>query len=134
MTPDEARSLGRAIRAVRTEIGLNQIKVAFTLGISVGQLGIWERGKIPAARGRSEHPPAITLDQLVALAGALDCTVADIADRAALAATTRARFGLDPLGPARTLIGGREFDLTDAEADRTIDFIAGLIAGRDLRQ
>lgn len=132
MTPDEARSLGRAIRAVRTESGLNQIKVAFTLGISVGQLGIWERGKVPAARGRSEHPPAITLDQLAALAGALDCTVANIADRAALTATTRERYGLDPLGPARTLIGGREFDLTDSEADRVTDFVSGLIAARDL--
>lgn len=134
MTPDEAQSLGRAIRAVRTESGLSQIKVAFTIGISVGQLGIWERGKIPAARGRSEHPPAIGRDQFAALANALDCTVADIADRAALTATTRERYGLDPLGPARTLVGGREFDLTDAEADRVTDFVAGLIAGRDLHQ
>lgn len=134
MTPDEAQSLGRAIRAVRTERGLSQIKVAFTIGISVGQLGIWERGKIPAARGRSEHPPAITCDQLAALANALDCTVADIADRAALAAATRVLYGLEPLGPTRTIVGGREFDLTDAEADRVIDFIAGLTAGRDLQQ
>lgn len=67
MTPDEAQSLGRAIRAIRTERGLSQIKVAFTIGISVGQLRIWERGKVPAARGRAEHPPAITCDQLAAL-------------------------------------------------------------------
>lgn len=134
MTPDEAQSLGRAIRAVRTERGLNQITVAFAIGISAGHLSNWERGKIPAARGRSEHPPAINRDQLEALAGALDCTVAEIADRAALTATTRVLYGLDPLGTARTLIGGREFDLTDPEADRVTDFIAGLIAGRDLRQ
>lgn len=33
---------------------------------------------------------------------------------------------------ARTVVGGREFDLTDAEADRAADFITGLIAARDL--
>ena len=30
MTPDEAQSLGRAIRAVRTERGLSQTKIAFS--------------------------------------------------------------------------------------------------------
>lgn len=35
-------------------------------------------------------------------------------------------------GPARTVVAGREFDLTDAEADRVADFITGLIAARDL--
>lgn len=57
---------------------------------------------------------------------------ADIADRAALTANTRVLYGLEPLGPARTVVGGREFDLTDAEADRAADFITGLIAARDL--
>lgn len=136
MTPDEARSLGRAIRAIRTERGLSQIKVAFTIGIGVGQLGIWGRGKVPAARGRAEHPPAITCDQLAALAAALDCTVADIANRAARTVAARVLYGLEPLGPGRTIVGGREFDLADADADadRVTDFIAGLTAGRELQQ
>lgn len=60
MTPDEARSLGRALRAVRLEHGLSQLKVAVTAGISAGQIGIWERGQVPAARGRSAHAPALT--------------------------------------------------------------------------
>ncbi|MFL0579587.1 XRE family transcriptional regulator [Dietzia sp. 179-F 9C3 NHS] len=132
MTPDEARSLGRAIRAVRTERRLNQTKAAFAIGVSTGQLGIWERGQVPAARGRAAHPPTISRAQLAATAAALDCTPEAIADRAALTATTRVLLGLEPLGPARTVVAGREFDLTDAEADRVTDFIAGLIAARGL--
>lgn len=132
MTPEEARSLGRAIRAARTDRGLNQIRLAFALGISAGQLGIWERGTVPAARGRAAHAPEISRDQLAALAAALDCSVESIADRAALTAATRVLYGLEPLGPARTLVGGQEFDLTDAEADRVADFITGLIAARHL--
>lgn len=130
LIPDEARSLGRAIRAVRSESGLNQSILAYRVGISTGQLSIWERGNVSAARGRPAHPPTITRGQLESLATALDCTPADIADRAALTATTRELYGLEPLGPARTLVGGTEFDLTDAEADRVADFIAGLISGR----
>lgn len=75
---------------------------------------------------------AISRDQLAAVANALDCTVESIADRAALSATTRVLYGLEPLGPARTVVGGQEFDLTDAEADRVADFITGLISARDL--
>lgn len=52
MTPDEARSLGRAIRTVRTERGLTQMKAALAAGISDGQLRIWERGSVPAVRGK----------------------------------------------------------------------------------
>lgn len=132
MTPDEAQSLGRAIRAVRTERGLSQTKIAFSIGVSTGQLGIWERGRVPAARGRAAHPPSFTRDRLEAIATALDCTPADIADRAALTANTRTLLGLEPLGPARTRVGGRDWDLTDTEADRVNDFIAGLIAARGL--
>lgn len=132
MNPDEARSLGRAIRATRLERGCSQLKLAVAIGVSGGQVGIWERGQVPAARGRSAHPPRISRDQFEAIAGALDCTVELIADRAALSATTRVLYGLEPLGPARTVVGGQEFDLTDAEADRVADFIAGLIASRDL--
>lgn len=132
MTPEETRSLGRAIRAVRLERGLSQLKLAVAVGVSGGQISIWERGNVPAARGRAAHPPAITRDQLEAIAAALDCRPADIADRAALTATTRLLYGLEPLGPARTVVGGREFDLTDAEADRVADFITGLIAARAL--
>lgn len=132
LAPDEARSLGRAIRMARTETGMNQTTVAYRVGISTGQLGIWERGNVPAARGRPAHPPTISRDQLAALAVALDCTVAAIADRAALTASSRLLYGLEPLGPARTVVGGTEFDLTDAEADRVADFIAGLISSRGL--
>ncbi|MEH6624393.1 MAG: helix-turn-helix transcriptional regulator [Dietzia maris] len=134
MTPDEARSLGRAIRTVRIERGLTQLKLAVAVGISAGQIGIWERGRVPAARGRDAHAPTITRQQLENLADALGCSVETIADRAALSTTTRVLYGLDPLSPARTIVGGREFDLTDAEADRVLDFIAGLIAARDLSQ
>ena len=42
--------------------------------------------------------------------------------------------GLEPLGPARTIVAGREFDLTDAETGRVLDFIAGIVAARDLGQ
>lgn len=133
MTPEEARSLGRAIRTARIERGMTQMKVAMKAGVSTGQLGIWERGNVPAARGRAAHPPTITRDQLESLATALDCSPADIADRAALTASSRVLYGLEPLGPARTVVGGLEFDLTDAEADRVAAFIAGLIASRDLR-
>ncbi|MCT1517138.1 helix-turn-helix domain-containing protein [Dietzia cercidiphylli] len=132
MTPDEARSLGRAIRTVRTERGLTQMKLAHAVGISNGLLGNWERGTVSAARGKPAHPPTITREHLETLAAALDCTPAEIADRAALTPTTRLLYGLDPLGPARTVVGGRHFDLTDAEADRVADFIAGLIAARSL--
>ncbi|MCT1434337.1 hypothetical protein [Dietzia maris] len=76
---------------------------------------------------------AISNDQLAAVADALGCTVGDIADRAALSATTRLLYGLEPLGPARTVIGGQEFDLTDAEADKAAAFVIGLSAARDLR-
>lgn len=68
-----------------------------------------------------------------AIADALDCTVAAILDRAALTAATRVSYGLDPLGPARTVVAGSEYDLTEAEAERVADFISGLIAARDLR-
>ena len=60
MTPEEARSLGRAIHAVRVEGGLTQIKLAVILGVSAGHIGIWERGKVPAARGRDAHAPTLT--------------------------------------------------------------------------
>ena len=132
MTPDEARSLGRALSAVRREKGLSQLKLAVAVGVSGGQVGIWERGKVPAARGRPAHPPTIDRDKLAAIAAALGCTVEDIANRAALTATTRVLYGLEPLGPARTLVAGQEFDLTDDEADRVADFITGLIAARVL--
>ncbi|MEH6821778.1 MAG: XRE family transcriptional regulator [Dietzia psychralcaliphila] len=133
MTPDEARSLGRAIRATRLERGLPQLKLAVAIGVSGGQVSIWERGQVSAARGRMAHPPRISRDQLKAIADGLDCTVESIADRAALSAATRVLYGLEPLGPARTVVAGKEFDLTDAEADRVADFITGLIASRDLR-
>lgn len=132
MKPDEARSLGRAIRAVRLERGLSQLKPAVAIGASGGQVSVWERGQVPAARGRMAQPPRLSRDQLTAIAAALNCTVESIADRAALSATTRVLYGLEPLGPARTVAGGKEFDLTDAEADRVADFITGLIAARDL--
>lgn len=132
MTPEEARSLGRAIKAVRLERGLSQTKLAVAVGTSSGQLGIVERGHIPAARGRPAKPYEISRDQLEQIAAALDCTPAAIGDRAALTATTRVLYGLEPLGPARTVVAGREFDLTDAEADRVADFITGLIAARGL--
>lgn len=132
MTPEEARSLGRAIRTARIECGLTQLKLALHVGVSTGQLGIWERGRVPAARGREEHPPTISRDHLDAIAAALGRTTAQVADMAALSATTRVLLGLEPLGPARTTVAGQEFDLTDAEADRVVDFIAGLIAARSL--
>ena len=132
MTPEEARSLGRAIRTVRLEHGLTQLKLAVAIGVSGGQIGIWERGQVPAARGREAHAPTIRRGQLEAIATALGCSVEAIANRAALSATTRVLYGLEPLGPARTVVGGQEFDLTDAEAGRVADFIAGLIVSRDL--
>lgn len=132
MTPGEARSLGRAIRTVRLERGLSQLKLAVAVGVSGGQISIWERGHVPAARGREAHAPIIPRDQFEAIAAVLGCSVEAIANRAALSATTRVLYGLEPLGPARTVVGGEEFDLTDAEADRVADFITGLISARDL--
>lgn len=132
MTPDEARSLGRAIRATRLERGLSQLRLAVAIDMSGGQISTWERGRIPAARGRPAHAPTISRDQLEAIAAALDCNIEAIVDRAALTANTRVLYGLEPLGPARTVVAGQEFDLTDTEADRVADFIAGLIAARGL--
>lgn len=132
MTPEEARSLGRAIRAVRLARGLSQLKLAVAIGVSGGQISIWERGQVPATRGRQAHAPTIRRDQFEAIADVLGCSVEVIANRAALSAATRVLYGLDPLGPARTVVGGQEFDLTDVEADRVADFISGLIAARDL--
>ncbi|MBB1033438.1 helix-turn-helix transcriptional regulator [Dietzia sp. CQ4] len=132
MTPDEARSLGRAIRTARLERGIPQLKLAVAIGVGGGQLGLWERGRVPAARGEDAYALTIPRHQLEAIAAALDCSVAAIADRAALSATTRVLYGLEPLGPARTLVAGQEYDLTDAEADRVADFIAGLITAREL--
>lgn len=90
--------------------------------------------KSPAARGRDAHAPTLTRQQLEDLAAALGCPVDTIADRAALSTTTRVLYGLEPLGPARTIVAGREFDLTDAETGRVLDFIAGIVAARDLGQ
>ncbi|MGN7157987.1 helix-turn-helix domain-containing protein [Dietzia cercidiphylli] len=133
MTPDEARSLGRAIRAVRLEHGLSQLKLAVAIGVKSPWISAWERGQSkPTAHGPAATPSTLGRDQLAALADALDCTVGDIAARAALSASTRLMLGLEPLGAARTVIGGQEFDLTDAEADKAAAFVAGLIAARDL--
>ncbi|MCT2061249.1 helix-turn-helix transcriptional regulator [Dietzia cinnamea] len=133
MTPDEARSLGRAIRAVRLEHGLSQLKLAVAIGVKSPWISAWERGQSkPTAHGPAATPSAISKDQLAAIADALDSTVGDIAARAALSASTRLMLGLEPLGAARTVIGGQEFDLTDAEADKAAAFVAGLIAARDL--
>lgn len=132
MTPEVASSLGRAIRAARLARGMSQLKLAVTIGISGGQVSIWERGQVSAARGQMAHAPRLSRDQLTAIAAALNCTLESIADRAALSASTRVLYGLEPLGLARTVVGGQEFDLTDAEADRVADFITGLIAARDL--
>ncbi|MCY1655733.1 MULTISPECIES: helix-turn-helix transcriptional regulator [unclassified Dietzia] len=133
MTPDEARSLGRAIRAARMEAGLTQLKLAVAIGVKSPWISAWERGQSQPTAYRQATPPAvISQDQLTAIAEALDCTIESIANRAALSAATRVLYGLEPLGPARTLVGGQRFDLTDAEADRVTDFITGLIAARDL--
>lgn len=133
MTPAEARSLGRAIRAARLEKGLTQLKLAVAIGVKSPWISAWERGQSQPSAYREAVPPAsISRDQLQALSVALGCTIESIANRAALSATTRVAYGLEPLGPARTLVGGHRFDLTDAEADRVVDFISGLISGRDL--
>ena len=132
MTPTEARSLGRAIRTVRLEAGLTQLRLALAVGVSGSHMSMCERGQVPAARGRPAHPPTMNREQFAAIADALGCTAAYIADRAALSATTRVSLGLQPLGPSRTLVAGIAYDLTDAEADRAADFISGLIAARDL--
>ena len=129
MTPGEARSLGRAIRAARMEAGLTQLKLAVASGVKSPWISAWERGQSQPTAYRQATPPAvISRDQLTAIAHAIE----SIANRAALSAATRVLYGLEPLGPARTLVGGQRFDLTDAEADRVTDFITGLIAARDL--
>lgn len=133
MHDDEARSLCRAIRATRLERGLTQLKLAVAIGVKSPWISAWERGQSqPTAYRQTTPSTAISREQLAAVADALNCTVESIADRAALSATTRVLYGLAPLGPARTVVGGQEFDLTDAEADRVADFIAGLIAAREL--
>lgn len=132
MRDDESRSLGRAIRAARLEAGLTQLKLAVAVGVSAGQIGVWERGRVSPARGRAAYVPEVSLEQLEAIAAALGCDVATIADRAALSATTRLMLGLEPLGPARTVVAGIEYDLSEAETDRVAAFVAGLIAAREL--
>lgn len=132
MHDDEARSLGRAICSARLEAGLTQLKLATAIGISAGQVGVWERGRVSPTRGRPAFVPKISRDQLEAIAAALDCDVAAIADRAALSANTRILLGLNPLGPARTVVAGIEYDLSEAETDQVAAFVAGLIAAREL--
>lgn len=132
MHDDESRSLGRAIRSARLEAGLTQLKLAVAVGVGAGQIGVWERGRVTPGRGRPAFVPKISREQLDAVAAALGCDVAAIADRAALSATTRVMLGLMPKGPARTVVGGIEHDLSDSEAARANDFIAGLIAAREL--
>ena len=69
MTPDEARSLGRAIRAVRLERGLSQLKLAVAIGVKSPWISAWERGQSkPTAHGPAATPSAISKDQLAALA------------------------------------------------------------------
>lgn len=132
MNDDEARSLGRAIRSVRIETGMTQLKLATAVGVGSGQIGIWERGYVPTARGSAAHPARISRDQLAAVAAALDCRIEHIVGRAVLSATSRLLFGVDPLGSAGTVVGGMEYDLTGPEVERVQAFIAGLIAARDL--
>ncbi|AVM66079.1 helix-turn-helix domain-containing protein [Dietzia cinnamea] len=132
MRDDESRSLGRAIRAARLEAGLTQLKLAVAVGVSAGQIGVWERGRVSPARGRAAYVPEVSREQLEAIAAALGCEVAAIADRAALSAATRLMLGLEPLGPASTVIAGIEYDLSEAETDRVAAFVAGLIAAREL--
>ena len=64
MTPEEARSLGRAIQAARVEQGLTQIKLAVALCVSAGHVGIWEHGHVPAARGRPAKTYQLSRDQI----------------------------------------------------------------------
>ena len=57
MTPDEARSLGRAIRAVRLECGLSQLKLAVAVGVKSPWISAWERGQSkPTAHGPAATP------------------------------------------------------------------------------
>lgn len=132
MHDDEARSLGRAIRTARLEKGLTQLKLAVAVGVGAGQVSVWERGRVSPSRGRAAYVPTVSPQQLEAIAAALGCDVATIADRAALSANTRVMLGLMPLGPARTVVGGIEYDLSEAETDRVAAFVAGLIAAREL--
>lgn len=133
MHDEEARSLGRAICSARLESGLTQLQLATAIGVSAGQVGTWERGRVSPARGRPAFVPRVSREQLEAVADALGCDVAAIADRAALSANTRVMLGLLPMGPARTVVGGIAYDLSDAEAARVKDFITGIIAARTLR-
>ena len=89
MTPDEARSLGRAIRAARMEAGLTQLKLAVAIGVKSPWISAWERGQSQPTAYRQATPPAVIgRDQLTAIAEALDCTIESIANRAALSART----------------------------------------------
>lgn len=133
MHDEEARSLGRAICSARLEAGLTQLKLATAIGVGAGQVGIWERGRVSPSRGRPAFVPKVSREQLEAIAAALGCGVDAIADRAALSANTRVVLGLLPMGPDRTVVGGITYDLSDAELARVHDFIAGIIAARDLQ-
>lgn len=132
MRDDESRSLGRAIRSARLEAGLTQLKLAVAVGVGAGQIGVWERGRVTPGRGRPAFVPKFSREQLEAIAAALGCDVATNANRAALSANTRVMLGLMPKGPARTVVGGIEHDLSEAETDRVAAFVAGLIAAREL--
>ena len=67
MRDDESRSLGRAIRAARLEAGLTQLKLAVAVGVSAGQIGVWERGRVSPARGRAAYVPEVSREQLLSL-------------------------------------------------------------------
>lgn len=65
--------LGDAIRARRQKAGLSQEALADAAGINRTHMGEVERGK-----------RNVSLVALIAVAGALGCTVADLANQAAL--------------------------------------------------
>ena len=59
MTPDEARSLGRAIRAARMAAGLTQLKLAVAIGVKSPWISAWERGQSQPTAYRQATPPAV---------------------------------------------------------------------------
>ena len=91
MTPDEARSLGRAIRAVRLERGLSQLKLAVAVGVKSPWISAWERGQSkPTAHGPAATPSALSRDQLAAIAAA--ATAAPMASRSTGWPVSRSRL------------------------------------------
>lgn len=123
-----ARALGRAIAHRRSELGLTQGQLAFTLGVPQHSVVTWERGW--ATRPRSPERVVATLStrRRHAIADALKCEPADLDELA------RHLPPPDEDEEKTTIIAGERLNLTTDEVEKLAAFAHGLLDGRALKK